>query len=160
MPQYSHRIPEAAYDGQAEMVRWFDYWLRDGDQKSDIIQEPDITLYMRTSLTTGSYRYEPQWPIARRQIRRMFMCSGKRLVDRVEENGEDTADVDTLQYRQWIGYEAGDWWGVSFRDQRSFDEHSLIYDSDPVKETTEIAGFVNISLRVRHNVALRNGLDV
>ena len=151
MPQYSSRIPSSAYDGQAEMVRWFSYWLKDDDRHSDLLNEPDITLYMRTSLTTGSYRYEPQWPIARRQTRRMLMRTGQRLVEQVEKNNEDSASVDTLKYRAWIGFEAEDWWGVSFRDQRPFDAHCLVYNSDPVNEPIEIAGFVEVSLLVRHN---------
>ncbi|CAF3369485.1 unnamed protein product [Rotaria sp. Silwood1] len=151
MPEYSDRNPGPGYDGKAEMVRWFSYWLKDDDQNKDIRDEPDITLFMRTSLTTGNYRYEPQWPITRRQIRRLFMCSGQRLVEQAKEKKEGTIDVDTLEYRPWIGFEAEDWWGSSLRDQRPFDEHCLTYDSNLVNETIEIAGFVDVSLQVKHD---------
>jgi len=76
MPEYSNRNPGPSYDGKAEMVRWFNYWLKDDSQHSDILEEPDITLFIRTSLTTGTYRYESQWPIVRQHIRRMFMSKG------------------------------------------------------------------------------------
>ncbi|CAF1147732.1 unnamed protein product [Rotaria sordida] len=148
MPEYSYRNPGPGYDGKAELVRWFNYWLKDDDQYSDILDEPDITLFMRTSLTTGNYRYEPKWPIARQRIRRMFMYSKQRLVEKVEEKKEGTIDVDTLEYQPWIGFEAEDWWGSSLRDQRPFDEHCLIYDSDLINESMEIAGFVEASLQV------------
>jgi predicted acyl esterase len=154
MPEYSQHIPSAAYDGKAEMVRWFSYWLKDDDQYRDIIDEPDITLFIRTSLTTGSYRYELEWPIARGQTHRMILSSGQRLLDQIEEIKKDSIDVDTLQYKQWIGFEAEDWWGVSFRDQSLFDQDCLIYNSDPVNRTLEIAGFVNVSLQVVHDDAI------
>jgi len=155
MPEYSDRNPGPGFDGKAEMIRWFNHWLRDENQHSDILDEPDITLFIRTSLTTGTYRYEPEWPISRQQIRRMFMSKGHRLVQQAidEENGNKN-DIDTLEYRPWIGFEAGVWWGSFTDDQRPFDEHCLIYDSDPVNETIEIVGFVKVSLlviKVTHN---------
>lgn len=149
MPEYSHRHRGPGYDGKAEMVRWFNYWLKDDVDKDDIMDEPDITLFMRTSLNNGSYRYESQWPIARRQIHRMFMTHGKKLLKQTENKEFDSNDVDTLEYQPWIGHEAGDWWGVSDSDQRPFDEHCLVYDSDVIQEPIEIAGFVNVSLQVR-----------
>lgn len=151
MPEYSYRHPGPGYDGQAEMVRWFSYWLKDDDQYSDIINEPDITLFMRTSLTTGNYRYESQWPIAGQQIRRMFISSEQRLPENVDEKEKDSIAIDTLEYRPWIGFEAGDSWGISLKDQRLFDEHCLVYDSSPVNASIEIAGFVNVSLQVKHH---------
>jgi len=54
----------------------------------------------------------------------MFMSKGQKLVQQVhvsssttttttttidEENG-NKSDIDTLEYRPWIGFEAGVWW--------------------------------------------------
>jgi predicted acyl esterase len=157
MPEDSNCDSGLGFDGKAEMVRWFSHWLKDDNQYSDIVDEPDITLFIRTSLTTGTYRYEPQWPIARQQIRRMFMSKEQKLVQQIpvssstttihEESG-NKIDVDTLEYRSWIGFEAGVWWGSFTDDQRSFDDHCLIYDSDSLNETIEIVGFVQVSLQV------------
>ncbi|CAM4797759.1 unnamed protein product [Rotaria magnacalcarata] len=63
MPEFSTRNPGPGYDGTAEMIRWFNHWLKDNDDSDDILNEPDITLFVRTSLTTGTYRYESHWPI-------------------------------------------------------------------------------------------------
>ncbi|CAF3555506.1 unnamed protein product, partial [Rotaria sp. Silwood2] len=150
MPEYSNRHPGPGFDGKAEMVRWFNYWLKDDNENSDIISEPDITLFIRTSLTTGTYRYESQCPITRQRIHRMFMSKGQKLVEQVatteEERGKNN-DVNTLEYRPWIGFEGGAWLGGLTGDQRSFDKYCLIYESDLIEEKIEIAGFVTVSLQ-------------
>jgi predicted acyl esterase len=151
MPEYSSRNPGPGFDGKAEMVRWFNHWLRDENYNSDIMNEPDITLFIRTSLTTGSYRYESQWPIARQHTRRMFMSKGQKLVEQTTtgQTRENNSGVDTLEYRPWVGYEGGAWLGGLTRDQRPFDKDCLIYESDLIVEEMEIAGFVKVSLQVK-----------
>jgi predicted acyl esterase len=163
MPEYSDRNPGPGFDGKAEMVRWFNHWLKDENAYSDILDEPDITLFIRTSLTTGTYRYEPQWPIGRQKTRRMFMSKGRKLLQQeyisssttttIDEEDGNKNDVDTLEYRPWIGFEAGVWWDSLTDDQRPLDEYCLIYDSDPVNETIEIVGFVNVSLLVMNHLS-------
>ncbi|CAF1438074.1 unnamed protein product [Didymodactylos carnosus] len=155
MPEYSNRNPGPGFDGKAEMVRWFNHWLKDDNENSDIMNEPDITLFIRTSLTTGTYRYESQWPIARQQTRRMFMSKGQKLVEQpaaasstASEGRKNNTDVDTLEYRPWIGFEAGAWLGGLTGDQRSFDKYCLVYESDLITEAIEVVGFVKVSLQV------------
>ncbi len=150
MPEYSNRNPGPGFDGKAEMVRWFNHWLRDENENSDIMNEPDITLFIRTSLTTGTYRYVSQWPIAGQQMRRMLMSKGQKLIEQTATitRGNNSA-VDTLQYRPWIGYEGGAWLGGLTGDQRPFDKDCLIYESDVVAERIEIAGFAKVSLQVK-----------
>ena len=154
MPEYSNRNPGPGFDGKAEMVRWFNHWLRDENENSDIMNEPDITLFIRTSLTTGTYRYVSQWPIAGQQMCRMLMSKGQQLIKKTATitaggaRGNKNA-IDTLQYRPWIGYEGGAWIGRLTGDQRPFDKDCLIYESDIVAERIEIAGFVKVSLQVK-----------
>jgi predicted acyl esterase len=148
MPEYSNRNPGPGFDGKAEMVRWFNHWLRDENEDSEMMDEPDITLFIRTSLTTGTYRYECQWPIAPQQIRRMFMSKGQKLVEQSEEAKENNSAIDTLEYRPWIGYEGGAWLGGLMGDQRPFDKDCLVYESDLIVEQVEIVGFVKVSLQV------------
>lgn len=146
MPELAYRHPGPGYDGKAEMVRWFNHWLKDNDESNDLMEEPDITLFIRTSYTTGFYRYENEWPIARRQIRRMFLSKENKLTENVEEV---TNHIDTLEYKSWIGFEGGDWWGAASSDQRPLDEDCLVYDSEIVKDTIELVGYVDVSLQVR-----------
>lgn len=148
MPESSNRNPGPGFDGKAEMVRWFDYWLKDEyeDDDCNILNEPDITLFIRKSLTKGFYRYERHWPVPRQQIQRLFMSNEQKLVQELQEN--DTL-VDTLEYRPGIGYEGGSWLGGLTGDQRSFDKDCLIYESDLIDKSIEIVGFVNVSLQVK-----------
>lgn len=152
MPEYSNRNPGPGFDGKAEMVRWFNHWLRDeSENSSDILNEPDITLFIRTSLTTGTYRYEPQWPIPQQQIRRMFMSNEQKLVEKLKQNNSNNNIVNTLEYRPGIGYEGGAWLGGLTGDQQPFDKDCLVYESDLIVENIEIIGFVKVSLQVKRN---------
>ncbi|CAF3823431.1 unnamed protein product [Rotaria sp. Silwood1] len=152
MPENTNRHPGPGFDSLAEMVRWFNYWLKDNDRNNDILNETDITLFIRTNLTTGNYRYEPQWPIPRQRIQRMYMNKGQKLTEQViSTTTEDKCvnnNVDTLEYRSWIGFEGGLWLGGLTGDQRLSDENCLIYQTDPIQETIEIVGFVNVSLQL------------
>ncbi|CAF1393462.1 unnamed protein product [Adineta steineri] len=151
MPDNVNRNPGPGFDSNAEMVRWFNHWLKDDNGNSDILNEPDITLFIRTSLTTGTYRYEPQWPIPRQRTRRMYMTNDQMLTEQIPasvEGKRNNSNVDTLEYRPWIGFESGLWLGGLTGHQQSYDEHSLVYQSDPINEIIEIIGFVNVSLQV------------
>ncbi|CAF4791458.1 unnamed protein product [Rotaria sp. Silwood1] len=152
MPENTNRHPGPGFDSLAEMVRWFNYWLKDNDRNNDILNEPDITLFIRTNLTTRNYRYEPQWPIPRQRIQRMYMNKGQKLTEQViSTTTEDKCvnnNVDTLEYRSWIGFEGGLWLGGLTGDQGLSDENCLIYQTDPIQETIEIVGFVNVSLQL------------
>ena len=153
MPEYANRNPGPGFDSKAEMVRWFNYWLKDESDKDEILNEPDITLFIRTGLTTGIYRYEPQWPIPRQRTRRMYMNKDRMLT--AQENMSDGNDsVHTLEYRPWIGFESGLWLGGLTGDQKPFDEDCLVYESDPFNETMEIVGFINVSLEVSASAPL------
>ena len=154
MPEYTNRNPGPGFDSKAEMVRWFNYWLKDDDEANDILNEPDVTLFIRTSFTTGIYRYEHQWPIPRQQTRRMYMTRDRILTERIPSpivrnvDYSNNNDIHTLEYRPWIGFEGGLWLGGLTGNQQPFDEYCLVYQSDPINETMEIIGFVNVSLQV------------
>jgi predicted acyl esterase len=151
MPEYTNRNPGPGFDSKAEMVRWFNYWLKDDGENDDILNEPDITLFIRTSLTTGIYRYEPQWPIPRQRTQRMYMTKDRTLTEQMPSTTAENIDnnnAHTLEYRPWIGFEGGLWLGGLTGNQQPFDENCLVYQSEPINETIEIVGFINISLQV------------
>ena len=133
------------------------YMSNVGNKTNDILNEPDITLFIRTNLTTGHYRYESQWPIARQRTRRMYMASGRRLTEELFPTTQATRNnirVDVLEYRPWIGFESGMWLGGVTGDQRSLDEFCLVYQSDPINKTIEVVGFINVSLQVESESTL------
>ena len=153
-PENIYRHPGPSYDGRPEMVRWFNHWLKDDYvDKDDLLNEPDITLFIRTNLTMGNYRYEPEWPIPRQQTRRMFMSNEQKLVEYLPKSRSDH-NIDVLEYKSWVGFEGGQWWGSLVGDQRPFDKYCLIYQSEIVQETTELIGFVNVSLQVTEKICI------
>ncbi|CAF1046812.1 unnamed protein product [Rotaria sordida] len=157
MPENTNRNPGPGFDSMDEMIRWFNYWLKDNNRNNDILNEPDITLFIRRNLTTGSYRYEPQWTIPRQRIKRMYMNKGQILseqgISTVEEKYVNNK-VDTLEYRSWIGFEGGRWLDGLTGDQRLFDENCLVNQTDPIQETIKIIDFVNVSLQVSATASL------
>lgn len=154
MPENVNRHPGPGFDGKAEMVRWFNYWLKDDKNNTEIMNEPEITLFIRTSLTTGYYRYENQWPIPRQQIKRMYLSKGQRLIEQkspmnLTPGRNNNNDFDTLEYRPWVGFESGTWLGGLTEDQQPFDKDCLVYDSESIEQSLELVGIVNVSLQVR-----------
>jgi predicted acyl esterase len=106
MPENANRNPGPGFDSKAEMVRWFNHWLKDDNDNDDIVNEPNITLFIRTSLMNGIYRYELQWPIPRQQVRRLYMIRGRRLTEQMpstlKEKSNNKNNVEILEYRPLV----------------------------------------------------------
>ena len=81
-------------------------------------------------------------------VQQVHVSSSTTTTTTIDEENGNKSDIDTLEYRPWIGFEAGVWWDSLTSDQQPFDDYCLIYDSDPVHETSEIVGFVKVSLLV------------
>jgi predicted acyl esterase len=67
--------------------------------------------------------------------------------------------VHQLRYLPTIGFEAGGpvmWWGDVAHDQRGTDAYSLVYDSEPLAEDTEILGLPRAVLRVASTATRAN----
>ena len=58
-------------EGKHEMLRWYDYWLKDKD--TGIMDEPPVKLCIRTSVRECEWRFENEWPLARTQYRRYYL---------------------------------------------------------------------------------------
>jgi len=60
-------------EGKAELLRWYDYWLKDID--TGIMDEPPISLCVRTSVTECEWRFENEWPLARTEYVRYYLTN-------------------------------------------------------------------------------------
>ena len=58
-------------EGKNELLRWYDYWLKDID--TGIMDEPPVKLCIRTSLTECEWRFEDEWPLARTEYVRYYL---------------------------------------------------------------------------------------
>jgi uncharacterized protein len=148
---WSHGAPESCRPGPnidftAEMIRWFDRWLKDVDNGID--REPPIVVYQQRStppdplrdVVRGEWRFEPTWPPER------LRPTAHRLRD-AEPGGLAAPDgpIDTLQVdgsvgeTAWISCAGGLPWGQS-ADQRPDEARSLTYTWEPLTEDLELFG--------------------
>jgi hypothetical protein len=136
--------PEPGMEWRHEAVRWFDRWLKGRD--TGIMDEPPFAVYVRTWHPPGPYlgeapgfwRWESGWPIARIGEQRFYAQPDHTLSRSLPDHA-----VHRLRYMPTVGIEAGGpvmWWGDVAHDQRPTDAFSLVYDSAPLEEDTEILG--------------------
>jgi len=136
--------PEPQMEWRHEAVRWFDQFMKDID--TGILDEPKFAVYVRnyyppdpqTERIPGHWRWEDGWPIERIQNQEWFAQAN---------NGLSTEPADeathTMDYKPSVGLEGGGptmWWGSITPDQQPMDDHSLVYDSEPLTEQIEILG--------------------
>ena len=136
--------PEPQMEWRHEAVRWFDQFLKDVD--TGILDEPKFAVYVRnyyppdpqTERIPGHWRWEQGWPIERVQKQEWFAHG---------DNGLSTQPADeathNMRYKPSVGLEGGGptmWWGSITPDQQAMDDHSLVYDSEALTESTEILG--------------------
>ena len=154
---WSHAWPHEPYpkpgiEWRHEAVRWFDQWLKGID--TGIMDEPRFAVFVRNWHAPGPYleeapgawRYEDGWPIARIRDQVMHLQPDHTL--RPEQPQTAT---HRLRYVPSIGIEAGGpvmWWGDVAHDQRPTDAYSLVYDSAPLENDTEILGMPRALLTV------------
>jgi predicted acyl esterase len=146
--------PGPNFEWRHELVRWWDTWLKGSD--TGLMEEPRFALFVRDGhppdaslkTTPGHWRYE-DWPIARTRWKRFYPSPDHRL-----RSLKENSVIDHLEYSAGYGFAAGYWWGEPTGDMRPVDAGSLVYDSDPLSETLEIAGFPRVRLRVSTDAKL------
>ncbi len=147
-------IPGPNIDLSAEMLRWWDRWLKGADNGVD--REPPIVLYAERSTlpspirpeVRGAWRYEPTWPPERLRPVSLEVADG-------EPSGvaTGTGPIDTLPVRPdvgstaWISCAGAMPWGQS-ADQRPDEVHSLTYTWPVLDDELEIWGYPELHVRV------------
>ena len=156
---WDHYFPNTAWpkpqmEWRHEAVRWFDQWLKGID--TGILDEPRFAVYIRDyhppnpSLeeVSGSWRWEDGWPIKRTQNQIWYADNEHRLA----RTPSSKTATHTMKYIPSAGLQGGGptmWWGSITPDQQPMDDHSLVYDSEPLEESLEILGraqaLINVS---------------
>lgn len=149
---WSHRYPHDGIPGPAigflqEVVRWWDYWLK--DKQNGIMDEPLLRAYMLDSVPpTTSYNTRPgrwvaerHWPSA--NIEAKSYTLGWRGI--VPGFGHAPEVPEAIRSPLSVGLFAGKWCSYSAtpdlpHDQRQEDGGALIFDSEVLRETMEILG--------------------
>jgi len=153
--------PGPNYEWHDETIAWFEHWLKgvqngverevDGKRRLAVFvrsgHSPDVNL----TETPGRW-WRLRWPIAKTSWRKLFPCSGRRLLKRTA----GSTAVDVLTYASGSGTAAGVWWGDVTGDMSEDDAKSLAYDSCPLRMALVIIGRPSVKLKVSASVPRAN----
>ena len=149
--------PGPAIDFLAELVRWWDHWLKGVD--TGIMDEPMLRVWMQDTVPPApSYDHRPGrwvaerwWPADRIAPMVRILAQGGRLVDGGDD--DDGSATTTLRSPLWVGRHAGKWCSYADGpdqpgDQRTDDSGSLTFDTEPLSDAVEIMGAAFVDLTV------------
>lgn len=146
--------PGPRIDHLHEMTRWWDHWLKGID--NGVTAEPPITLYVQEydppradrPLTSGFWRYEAGWPLARSRQQALHLAALGQLTSQPAT----TPSPASYTYNPTAGTSFGLFSAASPHilpvDQRLEDPYSLNWISEPLTETLEILGYPEAHLYV------------
>ncbi|HEY6367300.1 MAG TPA: CocE/NonD family hydrolase [Candidatus Binatia bacterium] len=155
---WAHLYPHDGVPGPAigflqEALRWWDHWLKGAD--TGIMTEPMLRVWMQESVPPkpfykhrpGRWVAESQWPSPRIAFKRHWLDAG-----RLSNAPAAQVQLD-FHSPQTTGLGAGEWCGFGAPgeaplDQRGDDGCSLTFDSEPLRERTEILGAPVAALEV------------
>ena len=147
-------VPGPNYEWRHELVRWWDYWLKDKD--TGIMSDAPLALFMREGhgpdmdlKTTPGHWISEQWPIPGTTWRKFYPSENRQLTTTLENEA-----VEKLRYAPSYGVQTGLWWGEPTGDIRPDDAGALAFDSPVLTESFEIAGFPQVRLRVSADAPL------
>ncbi len=150
---WSHEYPTVAKPGPAigfmqEMVRWWDYWLK--DKATGIMDEPMLRLWAQESvkpnhqydIRPGRWINEPSYPVPEGHIEPMQLYPNQFLLTTDTPSPDIFTIVgDNTHGMQMGAFVASGADGESPTDQRMDDGKSLTFTSEQVEQDTDIVGF-------------------
>jgi uncharacterized protein len=148
--------PGPAVDFLAELVRWWDHWLKGVD--TGIMDEPMLRVWMQDTVPPapahehrpGKWVAEPSWPSDRIAPTVRRLGADGTLV---EAGGDHEGSVVGLRSPLWVGRHAGKWCSYADGpdqpgDQRTDDSGSLTFDTEPLPADVEILGAPIVELEL------------
>ncbi len=128
-------------EGKNEMLRWYDYWLKDID--TGIMDEPPVKLCIRSSVRDCEWRFENEWPLARTLYTRYYLNSEPAgVVDDAIHDG--TLTQTRPQTDGELTYSAGP--EAYSRANRGLPTVSFV--TEPLTEDVELTGHINLVMWV------------
>ncbi|MCF6524402.1 CocE/NonD family hydrolase [Streptomyces sp. JJ36] len=165
---WSHKYPHLGEPGPAigflqETVRWWDRWLR--GVENDVMDEPMLRVWMQDSVPPstayaerpGRWVGEPAWPSPHTHTEELPLARS-----RLAEPGAEVAEEElSIESPLSVGQFAGKWCSYAAPpdlpyDQREEDGGSLVFETEPLTEPTEILGgpVVQLDLTATEPVAM------
>ena len=158
MGPWAHLYPHNGVPGPAigflqEVVRWYDYWLKNID--NGVIDEPKLRAYIQESepprthynVRKGRWIGEGEWPSS--AIRKCLW----HITDHGLSKQSGELAEKSLMYNLAFGQFGGDWGAVAMPfelppDQKYDDALSLCFESEPLEAPLEILGESSLRLQV------------
>ena len=128
-------------EGKVEMLRWYDYWLKDID--TGIMDEPPVKLCVRTSVGECEWRFEEEWPLERTQYTRYYLSDEPAGVvsDAIYDR---TLTRDPPDSGGELSYASGP--EAYSRANRGLPTATFV--TEPLEEDVEITGHINLVMWV------------
>lgn len=133
-------------DRGTEMLRWFDYWLKDID--NGIMDEPPIVYCVMDAPGDRMIRWAHQWPLPQARPRKYYFSGGpSRSIDSVNDGllgrsvPESGFDFYTVDYTTTSGSKTRWMPGPpQYPDMAANDRKALTYTTEPLAGAVEIVG--------------------
>ncbi|WP_166261301.1 CocE/NonD family hydrolase [Marinobacter salicampi] len=162
---WGHKYPHHGSPGPAigflqEVLRWWDYWLK--DQDNGIMDEPMLRAWMQDSAPPntkhqtrpGRWVAEYEWPSGRVTEERFPLDT----LDRIGDPGTNAKNETWLDVQSplTLGMAAGKWCSYGATpdlpgDQREEDGGALTFDTEPLANPIEVLGVSWLDLEVSAN---------
>jgi len=143
-------------DFGAEVLRWFDYWLKGID--NGIMNEPPIHYYVMGASKKDAWRTSAQWPLAKQRLTCFYLREGKTgsvasindgFLRQESPENKDAADDYKVDYSTTSG-KYSRWYAVNwprnYPNMRSNDEKALTYTTPPLESDMDVTGHPVVDL--------------
>lgn len=133
-------------DRGTEMLRWFDYWLKDID--NGIMNEPPVAYYVMGAPQDRAIRWARQWPLAQSRPTEYYFCGGPSGSIASANDGllsrsasESGTDVYIADYTTTSGSKTRWMPGPpDYPDMTANDRKALTFTTRPLSEPVEVIG--------------------
>jgi putative CocE/NonD family hydrolase len=137
-------------DFEAEVHRWFDYWLKGID--NGIMKEPPIYYYVMGDSKKQAWRTTAQWPLGSEKLTAFYFAQGKTgsvasvndgFLRRNPQEEKEASDAYTVDYSTTSG-KYSRWYAINwprkYPDMRLNDQKALTYTTPPLEADLEVTG--------------------
>lgn len=144
----------------AEMLRWYDYWLK--GTENGIMDEPPVHYYTMGAPKEDAWRTSTQWPLSKESRVPYYLREGpsgsiSSVNDGTLKNDPSAASTGYDEYAidcttttgkatRWTNGHGGP---IKYPDMRENDSKALTYTTEPLKHSVEVTGHPVLHLWVK-----------
>ncbi len=146
--------PNAGFDSEGAMVRWFEYWLKDGDRA--VLDTAPVRLFV---MGANEWRNEQEWPLSRAKQTPYYLSSGGRantaagdgLLSISPPGASSRPDTYTYDPNDPVPTGASGGYSRNPADQRGIEQRPdvLVYTTAPLSEDIEVTGPLAVTIWIQ-----------